>query len=120
MLLAHEQGALMRRTAVLSFAAVLLIACQKSPGTDIWSCNNARKGACSQWSMASADDESRENHKASCERMGGRVIEGPCPHEDVVGSCVAGGGAESRIVYYAPRPVAEAKRACASLGGTWK
>lgn len=108
-----------KTTLVLGLTGLLTAGCKK-PATDIWSCNNQRRGACSQWSMASADDESRASHKVSCERMGGTVIEGPCPHEDVVGSCVAGGGADARIVYYAPRPVAEAKRACAALGGSWK
>jgi hypothetical protein len=108
-----------RLCVVLGLAVSLLAGCEK-PHTDIWSCNNARKGACSQWTIGSTDEESRASHKVSCERMGGKVVEGPCPHEDVVGSCVAGGGAESRIVYYAPRPVGDAKRACASLGGTWK
>jgi hypothetical protein len=119
MLRLHTKEHYVRLCVVVGLAVSLFAGCKK-PEADIWSCNNPRRGACSQWSIADSDDETRASHKTSCERMGGSVSEGPCPHEDVVGSCVAGGGAASRIVYYAPRPVTEARRACASLGGTWK
>jgi hypothetical protein len=87
----------------------------KKPGT--WSCNNETTHACSEWSGATS-----ETKKQGCARMGGIFASEPCPTANAVGICKSGAsepGGDSRIVFFAPRTVEDAAKACARAGGSW-
>ena len=83
-------------------------------------CSRTASKRTRQWTGSRADAGTLDEQQESCREMGGSVGEGPCPEENVIGSCMAGGSDISRIVYYSPRRAAEARHACAALGGAWR
>jgi hypothetical protein len=106
------------KTAILTVAFALTLVTGCSRGSETWQCHNAAKHSCSQWTEPDAD--TRKKQQASCVAMGGVAADGPCPEENVIGSCTAQGAADSRIVYYAPRSVEEARLICGKLAGIWR
>jgi hypothetical protein len=102
----------------LGLGLVCVAGCRKT--SDTWNCFNAERQACSQWTGAGMEVGTLSQQQESCREMGGTVVEGPCPEENVVGSCLGGGGDVTRIVYYAPRNELQARHTCTALGGTWR
>jgi len=116
----RARGSFVSRTgAMLALMAVLAV----SPGcrehTDTWHCDTPARAACSQWTTAAPDPEVVARQKEQCRAMGGAADDGPCSGELVIGSCIAPGAAEARIIYYPPRTREDAGRACLVLGGRW-
>jgi len=87
----------------------------KKPGA--WSCSNETTHACSEWSGSIS-----EAKKEGCARMGGIFASAPCAMSNAIGVCKPGAsepGGDSRIVFFPPRTVEDAAKACARAGGYW-
>jgi hypothetical protein len=108
-----------RPGALLALMAVLTVSAGCREHTDTWHCDTPARAACSQWTMGSPDPELVARQKEQCRAMGGAVDDGPCSGELVIGSCIAPGGGEARIIYYPPRTREGARGACLLLGGRW-
>ncbi|MFN7130814.1 MAG: hypothetical protein ACK4N5_01950 [Myxococcales bacterium] len=66
--------------------------------------------------------EPAELFKQTCNGIGGKPGDGPCPREGIIGGCFIskqGDGSDINDWYYPPRTVEEGKKACADDNGTW-
>jgi hypothetical protein len=108
------------KTSLAVLCAVSLFSGCRSDTHQSWSCAIPARHACSEWPLDRADAGTWSKQQESCYEMGGTVGQGPCSEANAVGTCYASGGAGSRIVYYGPKVVADARQSCTMLGGTWR
>jgi hypothetical protein len=107
------------RLASAAIAMTLLAGC-RSKGPDYWSCNIPSRQACSEWKVEGTDTATISKQQTSCAGMGGTVVQGRCPEANSIGTCNAGSGSTSRMVYYQPRDPVDARQSCRTLGGSWQ
>jgi hypothetical protein len=83
-----------------------------------------KPGSCDYRSDTGVCTYNKESSADMCKSLGGKPIDGPCPTEGVLGTCVSPGSSTEEVKSYYPTSAAQytaetAKSACENQQGVW-